>query len=254
MNNAKQYRFEVGGPFTVEEVRDRLTNSDVIEIDGYFYEERLFLPQAQASYAKSLIFSAEAQVACETTELIWASIASYYALFHLGLSLMLLLPGQLGCPLLRKLLKSWQGGSSDPTPVIRHGDIPGFLQRCEADGLDPKVRAQLEHARKLREHVNYAPRVVHSGLNIVFRTLVHAADETTEVARVLPVLLRETLLWATRATDWSWLRAVQVSSALEQFLTADDLLYCRWCSPKVLEAAWTLAATVPNPSELWKHR
>jgi hypothetical protein len=66
--------------------------SQSITINGKTYKPTIFAIQAQASFAKSLIFVAEARVAVRADNYIWATIASYYSLFHLAISLMFMCP------------------------------------------------------------------------------------------------------------------------------------------------------------------
>jgi hypothetical protein len=108
--------------------------SSSITVDGETYKPTIFAIQAQASCAKSLIFVAEARVAVRANNYIWASIASYYSLFHLAISLMFMLPQLIEPRLLTQLVKKRADGADDPTELISHAYLPRFLNRPDFSG------------------------------------------------------------------------------------------------------------------------
>lgn len=248
-------RLERGGPFTSAEVTTITRNSkfDMIEIEGKYYNEWFFNLQAKAAYAKSVVFAAAATVAIKSKEYIWAAIASYYALFHLSIALMFLLPRELRQGSLVRLTGTWAGGSQDPTRLIPHRDLSTFLRTCETKGLKSTCRTTLEAARTLRDHVNYGPRIAWVNDKAIFKSLTHSTTEVESVVTALESILANTILWASTVTEFSWVRTVEAAVTLHQFLTADDLLYVHWCSTGVLEEARGMAQRLPSQLELW-HR
>ena len=203
------------------------------------------------------MYSAEAAVALQAREYIWTTIATYYALFHFSIALMFLLPRELKEDLRNRLTKAWSGGSEDPTSRIRipHQYVPEFLQACEAKGLTTRLRAAVEAARELREHVNYGPRIAWVGNRPVFqKSLAHAPQEVETITNGLESLLETAIRWVTAATDLSWARAAVTVQGLRQFLMKDDLLYVRWCSPEVLAEAKKLATRLPHPVQVWREK
>ncbi len=247
-------RLERGGPFSAEELTEisRRFQFDMLEIEGQYYNEGLFLLQAQAAYAKSIVYSAEAVVGLRAQEYIWTTIAAYYALFHVSIALMFLLPRELKGGLRDRLTKAWSGGLDDPTSLIPHRCVPKFLQACEAKDLSSRLREAVEAAWQLRLHVNYGPRAAWVGNQPVFKSLAHAPPEVEMIANALESLLSTAIQWVSRATDLAWVRAVAAAAGVNQFLTNGDLLYVRWCSPEVLVEARKLAERLPNTVQLWR--
>ncbi|MBI4573462.1 MAG: hypothetical protein HY713_09300 [candidate division NC10 bacterium] len=249
-------RVERGGPFSAEELAKIFSRGfqfDTLEIAGQYYNAGLFCLQARAAYAKSIVYSAEAVVALRAQEYIWTAIAAYYALFHLSIALMFLLPQELEKNRRGRLAQAWSGGSEDPTEkLIPHWYVPMFLEACEAKGLSPRLREFLQAAWQLRVDVNYGPRVAWVGNRPAFKSPAHTPSEVETIANALESVLSSAIRWVSRATDLSWVRAVDAAAALAQFLTEDNLLYVRWCAPEALAEARQLAKRLPNTEQLWR--
>ncbi len=244
-----------GGPFSAYEVETILSKEsfDVIQVEGQHYNESLFLLNAQIAYCKSVIYSAEASVAVGSRELIWAAIAAYYALFHLSVVLIYLLPSKIGEDWRRRLVLEWAEGSNDPTRLIQHKDVPGFLKIFEQNGLTNRLRRTLQKAKEIRNHVNYGPRTYWKDDRAVFKVSEHGGTGIIElIVTYVPSLISMAVKWASRSTNFSWVRAVAVIGTLNQFLTNPELLYVEWCSPKVLREARRLAKRLPKQAQLRK--
>ncbi len=217
-----------------------------ITIDGKTNKPTIFAVQAQASYAKSLIFVAEARVAVRTNNYIWAAIASYYSLFHLAISLMFMSPQLIEPTLLTRLVKKRAGGTDDPTDLISHRYLPRFLSDCESHGLTPRLRELLEIARKIREeYANYGPRIVWRDDKPTFLTRGFRPSDVRRITMSIVPLLRRSLLWARKQQSYSQIVFVAVAVSLDWFLRNRDLHYTKWCSRQVLVEAEALRRKLP---------
>ena len=93
------------------------------DASGNAYKASVFFAQAQAAYAKSIIFAAEARCAIKKDQYLWAAVSAYYSLFHFTISLMYILPIYVRQDLLNKLLAFHLRGAADPTREIKHNDL-----------------------------------------------------------------------------------------------------------------------------------
>ena len=215
------------------------------DASGKTYKTSLFWPQAQASYAKSVIFAAEAKIAIKAGQYIWASISSYYSLFHLTIALMFMVPMLVEQEKLTKMITARKQGASDPTYLIKHSELPGFLKQCEFRGLTNLLRAQMKKSKDVREFVNYRPRVEWQGDKLIFRTKAYKLADVNKVVESLETLLAETLIWASKQGDSARLLATVSAFSIQQFLNQNDLLYKEWCPHQVLEQAEMIRQNLP---------
>jgi hypothetical protein len=225
--------------------------SELRDAGGKEYKASIFGAQAQAALAKAIIFAAEASVANKSGQLIWASIASYYALFHLTISLMFMVPKLIEQQELVKLVNARQQGASDPTYLVKYRDLGDFLRNAESRGLTDQLRKQLNKSKKLREFVNYQPRIEWKDGIIVFRTKAYKIADLQEVLESVESLLAESLRWAKQQDETSELVAFVSAIAVKWFLTQDDLLYKDWCSPRILGEAELIRRNLPIQVESW---
>lgn len=219
--------------------------SNLIDSSGKEYKASIFWPQAQAAYAKAIIFIAEARIAIKSYEYIWAAIALYYSLFHLTISLMFMVPKLIKQEKLSRLLTSRHEGTSDPTYLITHSELPEFLKRCESKGFTDKLRKYLTVSKELREFVNYKPRIEFQGERLIFRSRQFQRQDVEQTIEAIERLLTETLLWAGQQNETSKLVSKVSVFSLEQFLNQKDLLYKEWCPPKVLNEAKKIMNNLP---------
>jgi len=223
--------------------------SHSIAIDGKTYKPTIFAIQAQASYAKSIIFLAEARVAIRANNYIWAAIASYYSLFHLANSLMFMSPQLIEPRLLARLVKKRADGTDDPTSLIPHSYLPRFLSDCELHGLTPRLRELLEIAKDIREEsANYGPRIVWRGETPTFLTHRFRPSNVRRITISIVPLLSKALIWARKQHSSSHIVLIAVAVSLDWFLQNRDLHYAKWCSKEVLAEAEALKCKLP----LWQ--
>jgi hypothetical protein len=212
---------------------------DSFTVDGKLYKPTIFYIQAQAAYAKSLIFIAEARVAVRAHNFIWAAIASYYSLFHLTNFLMFACPQLVDLKLMRTFLKTLgSSGAEDPTNQIQHRVLSDFLKECEVHGLPQRVRSLLTDARKVREeYANYGPRIIWRRGQPTFLTHGFRPSDVRKITLGVAPLLKKALLWSCSQSPSSEVICVCVAGALKSFLENRDLHYAVWCSTEVLREA-----------------
>jgi hypothetical protein len=215
------------------------------DASGNIYKASLFWPQAQVSFAKAIIFAAEARISLKAGQYIWASISSYYSLFHLTISIMFMVPTLIKQDDLTRLITTLRQGASDPTYLIKHSDVSDFLKVCESDGLTNSFRMQLKESKNLREFVNYKPRVEWQGGKLIFRSKAYKPIDVTNAVNSLESLLAEALLWASKQGEAAKLVAMVSAFSIHQFLNQNDLLYKEWCTPEVLEGAESIRQKLP---------
>ena len=112
-----------------------------------------------ASLAKAVAFRSLASEALKANERISATVCAYYSLLHLAITLIYLCPDKLSPPLRNKLRAERQQGGIDPSSSISHNAALVFVRACGQDGLDARLYSNLQHAKGLREFVNYGPRL-----------------------------------------------------------------------------------------------
>lgn len=222
-----------------------MSTDEVIEIGGKSYRVTVFAIQAQAAYAKSLVFAAEASVAVRGSQYIWAAVASYYSFFHLSIFLMFTLPKLIKPNLLARLVTGRARGAEDPTRLISHEYLPRFLADCELRGFPPRLRENLTLAKEIREFANYRPRIVWRNDQPIFKTREFGKADVERVAKSIEPFLEDTWRWASQQDSLSHLVAVAAAVTLDSFLNQDDLLYAQWCSPEVLSKAKEMRRRLP---------
>lgn len=226
--------------------------TDEMTVGGKTYKTSIFWIQAQASYAKALVFLAEATVAQQNKNYIWASVSLYYSLFHLSLALVFICPHRVKPSLFEKLLERRRGGAADPTRVIRHGDIPEFLRGCEVDSLTPELRNSFERAQELRKFVNYGPRIVWRKKQAFFLACEHEPLELDGLLDGLEAVFGQVIDWASKRAAPAGDLGIIASATAKDFLTRSDLLYPKWCSPAVMEHARRVAKDLCKVSGVWE--
>jgi hypothetical protein len=219
--------------------------SELKDATGKEYRGTIFTPQAQAAFAKAIIFAAEAKVANKSRHFIWAAIACYYSLFHLTISLMFMVPRLIDQKKLLKLINDRQEGASDPTVLIQYWELDGFLRNCESRGLTDRLRKQLRKSKELREFVNYKPRIEWQDESLIFRTKAHRPTDVQNVLASVESLLGESLVWGKQQEESSELVALVSVFSIKQFLTQDDLMYKVWCPSEVLDEAELIRLKLP---------
>ena len=220
--------------------------SQLITINGKTYKPTIFTIQAEASFAKSLIFVSEARIAIRTENFIWAAIASYYSLFHLAIFLMFACPQLIEPKLLTRLVQRRAGGTDDPTNLITHRYLPKFLSECESHGFAPRLRELLEVARNIREeYANYGPRIVWKGDRPTFLTRRYRPSNVRRITMSIVPLLRKSILWARKQHSSAHIVLIAVAVSLDWFLHNRDLHYAKWCSKEVLTEAEEIRCKLP---------
>ena len=219
--------------------------SNMTDATGNTYKASIFWPQAQVSFAKAIIFAAEARISVKASQYIWASISSYYSLFHLTISMMFMVPTLIKQDKLTTLITTLQQGASDPTYLIHHRELSDFLKGCELNGLPNSLRTRLKESKDLREFVNYKPRVEWQGGQLIFRSKTYKPADVANVVNSLEPLLAEALLWASKQGEAAQLVAMVSAFSIQQFLNQNDLMYKEWCTPEVLEEAESIRQKLP---------
>jgi hypothetical protein len=216
-------------------------DSDMKDAEGKIHKESIFWPQADAEYAKAIIFTAEAQVAAQCGQYMWGAIAGYYSLFHLTIALMYILPKFIKQDKLTELITDRKDGTTDPTTCIKHRDLPPFLAFCELKGLTPELSKKIKISKNLREFVNYRPRIEWEKGSLIFRACEFKRQDVEHVVGSLEFLIQTSLDWAEPQTEASRLITTTTKFQASTFLQQDDLLYKNWCSPEVLSKASKIA-------------
>jgi len=150
---------------------------------------------------------------------------------------MYILPKSIAQGKLTELLTYRKDGVADPTPYIKHSDLPRFLNNCESNGLTPQAHKLLKISKDLREFVNYQPRIEWQDQKLLFRTKKFKLQDLEQVVDSIESIIEASLSWAGQQGEASQLTSKIAKLALKQFLEQNDLLYKEWCSPQVLSEA-----------------
>lgn len=203
---------------------------------------------ATASLAKSMVFQAISQTHFqhgegEHREYISACITGYYSLLHLAISLMYFCPQTVDI-CLRICLYQQVKANVDPTKEITHKQAYEFLKsNTHQHRLPEIVSQQFETGRKIREYLNYAPRLTRDGLGVIFGTCTYSERDFDRFLKKNENVIRLGLEWGLKNTPTPENNLLQISISpnslvgVNQYMQNDDLGYLHWLSQESLNNA-----------------
>jgi hypothetical protein len=189
--------------------------------------------------AKALVFRTLAKDALEKQESILASISGYYSLFHLAMALIYFCPQILDEKRRKEIIEAIEKtGGLDPSgnkkSRIKHNELPAVINQCVSRGLDKKFPSLLENGRKLREYVNYGPRMfVKNGFPIFGDC--KKKREIDEFITQLDGCLMGGIRWAQDNSVNSEYSMMHALGFIGQFFDDPKLFYLEWCSQDGIE-------------------
>lgn len=193
-------------------------------------EQGTFYYNGLASFAKSVAFRSMAIHALSGNERISATVSAYYSLLHLAIMLMYFFPDKIETSLFNDLKARRGSGETDPSNIIKHTDALNFIEERTNEGLNRNFYIRLKSAKRLREFVNYGPRLTIERGNPRFGPCNDRPSDSNNLVQSLDDIIQNTMQWAY--TNGS-LNGVWVLTALSQcpdFFRQHDLFYTQWCS------------------------
>lgn len=205
-----------------------------------------------ASLAKAVAFRSLASEALKANERISATVCAYYSLLHLAITLIYLCPDKLSPPLRNKLRAERQQGEVDPSSSISHNAALVFVRACGQDGLDARLHSNLQHAKDLREFVNYGPRLTISNKRAYFGPCTALSTDCDRLISVISDLFPLAMEWAYRHSELKGGFARIAVEKCVDFFVKPDLFYTQWCSRACIEESLAFIRRLEQKmSTLW---
>jgi len=192
-----------------------------------------------SSLAKALVFRTLAKQDLENHERILAAISGYYSLFHLAMAVMYLCPQMLKEKRRKEIFDEIKRtGGLDPSEGryrIRHDEAQQFISECVSKGLNEKCASLVEEAKRLREYVNYGPRMyIKSGFPVFGDCKIRPEIVDNFIAQLDNCLL-EGIKWSQSNSISERYSTMLAIGHIGQFLDDPQLFYLDWCSQEIIE-------------------
>jgi hypothetical protein len=194
-----------------------------------------FAYNAFASLAKAVAFRSIAIQSLKANERISATVSAYYSLLHLAITLIYLCPDKVEVTLRDRLRAERGQGAIDPSSLISHNSALKFIQRCIQSGLDNRFYAQLEFAKKLREFVNYGPRLTIINDTPNFGPCTNQPGDCNKLISSIDEIFPGALIWACSNSPLNGCIAKEAVLKCSDFFVQPDLFYRQWCSSAGIE-------------------
>lgn len=199
-----------------------------------------FWVEAQVSIAKSAVFIGAAEAEVNNGDLIPASISAYYALFHLSLSLMWLLPESLPPALYQNLIEIRDAGKELPNKITSHKKTEDFLCNGQVNLPIPNLAPLYKRALKLREFASYGPRVTYDGEQPFVGPCSFQRRDVREIVISVPNLFLSAFKTALPKTAYKgYLGPIVIDHAVE-LLRGSEFPFKGWFADSVLNRAEAL--------------
>ena len=191
-----------------------------------------FWVEARVATAKTaaLIALAEADVA--RGDYAEAAVNAYYSLFHLGLSLLWLMPESMPEKLHHALIETRDTGKELPNKQISHKAVEDFL----AEGHDDLSRLFVD-AIKLREFASYGPRVTYRSDEPFVGPCDYKPRDVRWIVQRAPVVFVESLNATWSKTAYDGLLGPIIVEGARDLLSDAQFPFVGWFAPSVLERA-----------------
>ena len=220
-------------------------------IDGRQIPGYALYPWSVASLARALLFYAQGRPSADRHTS--AAVASYYTLFHLGQFLIYAAcPKHQNADLQKGIQKGLSGSgkgatkswTNDPGFDVTHKMIECFLRHCQQSGLPSSVFDAFVGAQKLRDFINYGPRVDWRHGDFYADTCEHSTSELAPLQRNMERHFQESIRWACRegAQGGTWVPGA--IGDVEQYFTGPTRLYGDWCTDDEAQVAESLRASL----------
>jgi hypothetical protein len=200
-------------------------------------EQGTFYYNSLGALAKAVAFRSMAIHALNSGERVNATVSAYYSLLHLAFMLMYFFPDKIETTLLAKLKARRGSGETDPSSMIKHTDALAFIDECTKEGLDRNVYSRLMYAKRLREFVNYGPRVTIKKGMPRFGPCSDRPNDSNNLVQALDDLIPATLKWAYTNGALDGVLVLTALSQCSDFFKQRDLFYTQWCSRESNETA-----------------
>jgi hypothetical protein len=191
-----------------------------------------------ASLAKSIIFRSIANQSQKNNDLISATISGYYSLLHMAISLMyfchkILFPEQRN-----KLMKIIDTEGCDPTETIKHEHAINFIKQCVHRNLDRLCLDTFELGKRLREYVNYGPRLSFSNDTPIFGDCGITPGNLDDFISSIDDCIIKAMQWAKNHSTTGNFSFIKLAiDQITQFFENKDLFYPKWCNEDILSDA-----------------
>ena len=195
-----------------------------------------FFVETPVSLAKSAVFFASAEIEMQYNNFTMAIISAYYSLFHLGLTLMWMLPQYMPEDLHRNLIEIRDRGEELPDKSIKHKDIKNFLSTIQKKLPDSHLVLIYQRALKLREFVNYGPRVYYDGKQPLVGPCDSTIRDVREVVDEIPEVFFKTIKDAATQTVYNGDLTIYIIVALD-LLRKSEFPFIGWFPTSVLNRA-----------------
>jgi hypothetical protein len=193
-----------------------------------------FITEPSVALAKSTIFLKTAENEYSNKELIPAATFIYYSLFHFSLALMWLFADSLPPTLFDKLCNRQEQGLELPSTDISHNKIKNFLCSGQLDIKDKSICQLFCEAQKLREFVNYGPKVQYKGNRPIIKSSHVDKNEVGNLLKRVPPIYFNTVKQLSPKTALSGnLFAISIDES-KKLIKGNNFPFNGWCSDNVI--------------------
>jgi hypothetical protein len=124
--------------------------------------------------------------------------------------------------------------------LITHSDAIKFVKkRCKEDGLDKALLKDINTAKRLREFVNYGPRITVQNGQPYFGPCDLHPDSVDRLVISLDGIFRSVLAWARAKAVAQGALLKDALSLSPSLFRHEEPFYDRWCSPASVDRATT---------------
>jgi hypothetical protein len=167
-------------------------------------------------------------------------MSGYYSLFHLVSGIIYLCPQMLEPKRRKEILDAIErtGGlepSVEKLSRIGHIEAQKFIKKCVRKGFNEKCASLVEEAKKLREYVNYGPRMSIKSGSPVFGDCQIGPEIVDKFIAQLDDCLLEAISWSQINNITQGYSTMLAIGHIGQFLDDPQLFYLDWCSQETIE-------------------
>lgn len=190
-------------------------------------------PWALGSIGRSLLFYAETIESKGNKPL--ETISAYYAMFHISMFTMFACPKILSSKERKIINDGIRNGYADPSPQIHHKTVQNFLSRCNEYGFSPNISEMFNKLKKMRENINYGPRVILT--DVVFIDSCEFPPYEENLSESLKHIFINTIEWTCLhgADGGVWIPHLLGEASI--FFKESDGVYVGWISEKLMTEA-----------------
>lgn len=192
-------------------------------------------PWALGSIGRSLLFYAETIESRGNKPL--ETISAYYAIFHISMFTMFACPKILSSKERKIINDGIKNGYADPSPQIHHTTVQNFLLKCDEYGFPSNIGEMFNRLKKMRENINYGPRVHWRPDDVVFINSCEFPPYEENISESLKHIFINTIEWTCLHGEDGGVWIPELIREASIFFKESDGVYVGWVSEKLMTEA-----------------